>query len=276
MQASDIEIIAIAAGDAIMAFRERGYKKDKKADGSPVTDADLAADDIINQQLTGLTPDLPRITEETWQGTDRGDEPREYWCVDPLDGTKGFINGSRDFTVNISLIRNRYPVLGVIYAPALGRIWAGSEGAAWMRETPAPTASLTLDDFGGAVPINVRAAKKTHPVIITTKSHRSVALDDWISRLHPVSDASVGSSLKFCKLAEGKADLYPRISPTMEWDTAAGQAILEAAGGTMIGADGTRFSYGKAGRLNGTFAAMADIKGSVPDAWHPPQEITHG
>jgi 3'(2'),5'-bisphosphate nucleotidase len=276
MQTSDIEIIAIAAGNAIMALRDQGYKKDEKPDGSPVTEADLAADDIINQQLSRLTPELPRITEETWQNTGSGDEPPEYWCVDPLDGTKSFINGGRDFTVNIALIRDRFPVLGVIYAPVLGRIWAGGDGAAWMREVTTPTASSTPESLGKTVPISVRPAKKTRPVIIATKSHRNTALEDWILRLEPASDFSIGSSLKFCELAEGKADLYPRTSPTMEWDTAAGQAILEAAGGTMIGADGARFFYGKAGRLNGSFAAMAGIDGEIPGGWHPPHGAAHG
>jgi 3'(2'),5'-bisphosphate nucleotidase len=274
MQICDIEKIAIAAGDAILALRDRGYEKKSKTDGSPVTEADLAADDIINQQLALLTPDLPRITEETWHGTDTGDEAAEYWCVDPLDGTRGFINGGSDFTVNIALIRKRFPVLGVIYAPALGRIWAGGDGAASVRDVT-QQGPIAPDDSGKAAPITVRTAQKACPSIIATKSHRSVALEDWISRLNPESDISVGSSLKFCELAEGKADLYPRIGPTMEWDTAAGQAILEAAGGTMINADGERFSYGKTGRLNGAFAAMADTKGAIPEAWHPPHEALH-
>ena len=271
---SEIEHLAISAGNAIMTIRDRSYDKEFKSDGSPVTEADLAADTIINEGLIALTPDLPRITEETWQGDQNKDEPLSYWCVDPLDGTKGFINGGRDFTVNIALIHARFPVLGVIYAPASGLLWAGGTDhdgtvSAWMRncETPLPQ----LADFTSRKPISVHKANIDNPVIVATKAHRSPALENWITTLNASSSAAVGSSLKFCELAEGKADLYPRIGPTMEWDTAAGQAILEAAGGIMLDADGLRFSYGKPGRLNGPFSAMAGLDGDPPTSWIAPQ-----
>ena len=275
----DIEILSVAAGNAIMDIRERGFDKTQKSDGSPVTEADLAADKIINNGLAHLTPDLPRITEETWQSDAPELEPQTYWCVDPLDGTKGFINGGRDFTVNIALIHDRYPVLGVIYAPALGTLWAGGmdhDGtvSSWIRQTKATAPAW--QDFSAQHLIKARSAKTEHPVIVATKAHRSTALEQWINRLNPVSSAAVGSSLKFCELAEGQADLYPRIGPTMEWDTAAGQAILEAAGGMMIDHDGNRFSYGKPGRLNGPFAAMAHMMGQPPQTWIPPQRDHHG
>ncbi len=273
MQITDIETIAITAGHAVMAIRERGFDKSVKADGSPVTEADLAADNIINTCLDDLTPNTPRITEETWDGNNT--EPVSYWCVDPVDGTKGFINGGRDFTVNIALIQNRFPVLGVIYAPAHGTIWAGGcldhAPRSWRRQALTATPPLNLDAFTPAIDIHVRNADRQHPAVVATKAHRSPALEAWINRLSAASSIAVGSSLKFCELATGNADLYPRIGPTMEWDTAAGQAILEAAGGTMIGPDGARFAYGKPGRVNTPFAAMGHVDGIIPDHWHPPE-----
>ena len=276
---SEIENLAILAGNAIMTIRDRSYDKEFKSDGSPVTEADLAADAIINKGLISLTPDLPRITEETWQGDDHNEGPLSYWCVDPLDGTKGFINGGSDFTVNIALIHAHFPVLGVIYAPASGLLWAGGTDknnttSSWMRSTN--KSMPTLADFTDKSPITVRKALIQNPVIVATKAHRSPALESWIATLNASSSAAVGSSLKFCEIAEGKADLYPRIGPTMEWDTAAGQAILEAAGGTMLDADGLRFSYGKTGRLNGPFSAMADIDSSPPSSWIAPQRGQDG
>ena len=260
--------IAIDAGRAIMAVRNRDFNKTMKPDGSPVTEADLAADEIINASLGLLTPDITRITEETWEDDQDQSEPPQYWCVDPLDGTKGFINGGRDFTVNIGLIDNRYPVMGVIYAPALGRIWAGHGDDAWMCDAVADIPK-TLADFTPKTALKARPIQEQHPVIVATKAHRGPALESWISQLDAASSSAVGSSLKFCHLAMGSADLYPRIGPTMEWDTAAGQAILEAAGGTMIGIDGQRFAYGKAGRLNTPFAAMGAVE-TIPSSWYPP------
>ena len=263
--------IALEAGNAILTIRNNGFDKSFKSDGSPVTEADLAADTIINSALAALTPDIPRITEETW--SDNGAEPSVYWCVDPLDGTKGFINGGRDFTVNIALVANHYPELGVIYAPALGKLWVGGKGEAWMA-TSSPSTDANLDDYLAKTPLTARMINRDNPIIVATKAHRSPALEGWINSLNARSSTAVGSSLKFCELAMGHADLYPRIGPTMEWDTAAGQAILEAAGGTMIGSDGRRFAYGKAGRLNTPFSAMGITEGEIPTSWMPPER--HG
>ncbi len=274
MKLTDIETIAIAAGAVIMDIRERGFDKTFKSDGSPVTEADLAADKIITTGLAALSPNIPHITEETWEGDTS--EPQAYWCVDPLDGTKGFINGGRDFTVNIALIEQRYPVLGVIYAPALGTIWAGgiidAAPVSYMRNvTETGTIPHDVKGFTQPTPIRARDIHRDNPDIVATRAHRSTSLENWISRLAPSSSSAVGSSLKFCALATGDADLYPRIGPTMEWDTAAGQAILEAAGGTMIGPNGLRFAYGKPDRLNTPFAAMGQINDDIPKNWHPPK-----
>ncbi len=253
-----IEEIAIAAGNLAMHYRREGLDIGTKADGSPVTQADLAADELIRQKLLHLTPDIAAITEETWDEKD-DPKPETYWCVDPIDGTRGYINGSKEFTINIGLIDQHYPVLGVIYAPALGRIWTGGYGKAGLREA------------GILQPLHTRSTASNHPDILTTKSRRNATLTKWIEGLDAKSAINVGSSLKFCTIAEGKADLYPRTSPTMEWDTAAGQAIVEAAGGCVLNPQGARFSYGKPQRLNGHFAAMGVAAEDAPLNWLAPQ-----
>jgi len=270
-QITQIETIAIDAGNAIMRIRNEGFARNSKADGSPVTEADLAADAIITRGLNSIDASLPAITEESYTGRDH-EEPDAYWCVDPLDGTKGFINGGRDFTVNIALIRHRQPLLGVIYAPAIGTLWAGADGRAWKRQTDTASATASLDDLGPASSISARIVRRETPDVVATRAHRGPALEAWIGRIGADTSVAVGSSLKFCVIAEGGADLYPRIGPTMEWDTAAGQAIVEAAGGLVIGPDGTPFRYGKPGRLNGYFSAMGKVDGAVPTAWIPPHE----
>lgn len=275
-QITHLEAIAVDAGNAIMKIREGGFEQNRKADGSPVTAADLAADQIITSGLLEIAPSLPAITEESYTGSD-DHEPDTYWCVDPLDGTKGYINGGKDFTVNIALISNRHPVLGVIYAPATGTLWAGAENNAWKRQADISCqdtllTEANLDVLGTARPISSRTVRRQEPDVVATRAHRGPALEAWINRIGAGSSVAVGSSLKFCVIAEGEADLYPRIGPTMEWDTAAGQAIVEASGGMVIGPDGNAFSYGKPGRLNGFFAAMGKVNGSVPSEWIPPHE----
>ncbi len=265
-----IEDIAIDAGNAIMKFRDLGFDKNQKNDGSPVTEADLAADKIIKDGLYALAADIPAITEETFNAKDETN-PVQYWCVDPLDGTKGFINGGRDFTVNIALIDQGYPVLGVIYAPAMGVLWGGADGRAWKRMAT-PSGQMTLAGMGDAMSIYARQARLKKPDVVATKAHRSPELENWINIIDAGEAIAVGSSLKFCSIAEGDADLYPRMGPTMEWDTAAGQAILEAAGGQMLAPDGNRFGYGKPGRLNGYFSATAKLDGAIPAHWLPPQQ----
>ena len=269
-----VEALAVEAGNAILAAREHGVESSSKADGSPVTEADLAADTIILEGLRNLAPAIPAITEETYTGQD-AEEPQVYWCVDPLDGTKGFINGGRDFTVNIALIENRAPVLGVIYAPARGELWAGMGGSASKRQAE-PGGDHSLETLGVPVAIEARAARTDYPDIVATRAHRSPELESWIERLGAGEDIAVGSSLKFCILAEGLADLYPRASTTMEWDTAAGQAILEAAGGGVYAPGGKPFGYGKPGRRNGYFAGMARLAGNPPPDWLPPKDEDSG
>jgi 3'(2'), 5'-bisphosphate nucleotidase len=259
------EQLAMDAGLCILDIRAKGAVVETKPDGSPVSNADLAADAIIRDGLNRLTPSIPIISEETWT-EDTDDDPDCYWCVDPLDGTRGFLNGGRDFTVNIALIDKKHPVLGVIMAPAHQKIWFSDGLIAAKRQWdnphhPDPTPKQI---------ITTRISPPDQPVVVTTMSRRSQILQDWLDRINPGDYLAVGSSLKFCVLAEGKADLYPRIGTTMEWDTAAGQAILEAAGGTMIDNDGQRFFYGKAGRKNARFSAMGSISAPIPAHWHAP------
>ena len=259
------EQLAMDAGLCILDIRAKGAVVETKPDGSPVSNADLAADAIIRDGLNRLTPSIPIISEETWT-EDTDDDPDCYWCVDPLDGTRGFLNGGRDFTVNIALIDKKHPVLGVIMAPAHQKIWFSDGLIAAKRQWdnphhPDPTTKQI---------IATRISPPDQPVVVTTMSRRSQILQDWLDRINPGDYLAVGSSLKFCVLAEGKADLYPRIGTTMEWDTAAGQAILEAAGGTMIDNDGKRFFYGKAGRKNARFSAMGSISTPIPAHWHAP------
>lgn len=266
---SGIEEMAIEAGNVILAIRSKGITRTDKQDGSPVTEADMAADQLIRDRLAQLAPGITAITEESWEAAEQQGEPEQYWCVDPLDGTKGFINGGSDFTVNIALIRNRCPRLGVIYAPALGCLWAADGKKAW-RRSARPAADHSLASLGTATRILARPAKLEKPRVVATRAHRTAALEDWLQRIDPSEAVAVGSSLKFCTIAEGKADLYPRIGPTMEWDTAAGQSIVETAGGTMVSSGGAPFLYGKPGRLNGYFTVTAKLAGPVPVNWLPP------
>lgn len=264
-----VEHLAMDAGRRILEIRGKGATVETKPDGSPVSDADLAADEMICRGLERLTPSIPIISEETW--TEESDnQPDCYWCVDPLDGTRGFLNGGGDFTVNIALVSDKHPVLGVIMAPARQMIWLSDGHVAVKRYWE----DASQPDPSPQQIITTRKTSPEKPVVITTMSKRNQLLQTWLDLLNPGAYLSVGSSLKFCVLAEGKADLYPRIGTTMEWDTAAGQAILEAAGGTMIDDTGKRFSYGKARRRNAQFTAMGSWDHPVPANWLPPTDLS--
>lgn len=256
-----LETLAIEAGLAIMAIRGRGAEVREKPDSSPVTDADEAAERIIIAGLRNLLPGVPIVAEESMSAGE-GPDQREtrganamFWLVDPLDGTKEFVRGNGEFTVNIALIRDGLPVAGVVFAPALGRLYAGAEGAG------ASLMELTPDGSSEWRPITVRDAPAEALVAIASKSHRLPQTDALLARLPLGESRAVGSSLKFCVLAEGAADIYPRFGETMEWDTAAGQAVLLAAGGRMVTWDGRPFTYGKPDYRNPGFLAH----GRLPD-----------
>jgi 3'(2'), 5'-bisphosphate nucleotidase len=243
-------LIAIRAGRAIMRVRETGTSTQYKGDGSPVTAADLAADEIIRHCLERNVPELPVITEETCTSRAIVDAER-FILVDPLDGTKEFIQGTPEFTVNIALIEHGKPVAGAVYAPALRRLYIGGSNAY----------RLEVDDhdadpsFGGMHPIEVRRPPEAGWRVVVSRSHLDGATRQWIER-HTVSELKPsGSSLKFCAVAEGEADVYPRLAPTMEWDTAAGHAVLLAAGGCVTDLDGQPMQYGKSEFRNGDFIA---------------------
>jgi len=237
--------IAKKAGDAIMLHYGQPVDVERKADKSPVTKADLAAHDVIVAELGQLTPDIPIISEEHHDHV-LPDRVQQFWLVDPLDGTKSFIRGTGEFTVNIGLIENGVPVLGVIYIPVECMMYWGATGmGAWKQK-----------DHEKAHAIATRAVPADGVAAVVSLSHLDPQTEQYLGPLNISSRISASSSLKFCRVAEGQADLYPRFGPTMEWDTAAGHAIAVAAGGRVECPDGSAFCYGKEGLRNGPFVVF--------------------
>jgi 3'(2'), 5'-bisphosphate nucleotidase len=249
--------IAVEAGGAIMAIYERGCAPDAKADGSPVTEADLSAERIVLQRLRELAPRIPVLAEEeaaAGRMPDMG-AADTFILVDPLDGTREFIAHNGEFTVNIALVSHGIPVAGAVYAPVLDTLWVGGRSAVAMTIAPGQPIAAARQHRSLAV----RSAPEAL-VAVASRSHGDPTTETILARL-PVSERiSAGSSLKFCTIAEGRADIYPRCGPTMEWDTAAGHAVLSAAGGTVVTLNGAPFLYGKAGAgwKNGGFIAYGD------------------
>ncbi|MEM7058278.1 MAG: 3'(2'),5'-bisphosphate nucleotidase CysQ [Pseudomonadota bacterium] len=245
--------IALTAGAAIMNIYDSGdLETQSKSDDSPVTAADLAADRMIGAGLSAAFPDIPIVTEEGADSHALSGAER-FFLVDPLDGTKEFIQRRGEFTVNIALIEDGSPVAGVVYAPAKGRIFrtmgTGAEELAVADHVLVP---------GSAKALTVADPDNAALRVIASKSHRDQATDDYISKFSIAEVKSAGSSLKFCLLAAGEADFYPRLGRTMEWDTAAGHAVLNAAGGIVLRFnDHAPLSYGKPGWENPHFLAMA-------------------
>lgn len=242
--------LACEAGEAILkVYGEVDPAVEYKRDNSPLTQADLASHHVIAAGLGNLTPDWPVLSEESSQipFEQRRDWPR-FWMVDPLDGTKEFLRRNGEFTVNIALIEAGVPILGVVYAPALAKLFYAARGCgAWSQEG------------GNALPL--RAAKSANGVlrVVVSRSHGSGEenLDRFTGAAERCEFVPMGSSLKFCLVAEGLADLYPRTGPTMEWDTAAAHCVLEQAGGSMTGLGGEPFAYNKPSLLNPGFVASA-------------------
>jgi len=247
----DIAEAAREAGEAILTIVRRGFEIEAKQDSSPVTEADRAAELIILAALARAAPGVPVIAEEQVAAGHIPAHEDTYFLVDPLDGTKEFVRGGDDYTVNIGLIQDGGPRLGVVFAPATGRLYAGSVGSgAWVEGS------------------NGREEIRTRPkcgrlTAVASRSHLNQATVDYLQRAVGECDyVAIGSSLKFCLVAEGQADIYPRASPTSEWDTAAGHAILLAAGGLVDGPDGGTLRYGKRAFLNRAFVATS--------GWKPP------
>lgn len=235
----------VKAGAAILAVKRDRMSVDGKPDGSPVTEADLASDRIIAESLAHLCPDIPVLSEERvhlasppYSGS--------FFVIDPLDGTKEFISRNGEFTVNIALIQDGAPLLGVVYAPAIGRLFAGLDGE-----------TAYVEDAGGRRPIRCRAAPAEGITVVASRSHGdAAALDAFLGTRKVASLKNAGSSLKLCLVAAGEADLYPRLGRTMEWDIAAGHAVLAAAGGRVTDVAGAPLRYGKPGFENPHFVAM--------------------
>lgn len=236
---SVFERLAVAAGAAIMDVYAGPIEVAAKADSSPVTEADRRAEAIILGGLRETWPEIPCVAEEE---VSAGNVPeigeRPFFLVDPLDGTREFVNRREDFTVNIALVVAGVPVAGVVYAPAQRELFSGA----------GDTASRSVVDSSGTIGARAAIAVRTAaqpPVIVASRSHRTPETDNIIARFPGAELVSVGSSLKFCLLAAGEADLYPRLGRTMEWDTAAGDAVLRAAGGTTLTLEGHPLTYGK-------------------------------
>ena len=247
----DLAVAATEAGDAILEIVRRGFDVETKNDSSPVTEADRAAELIILAGLARAAPGIPVIAEEEVAAGRIPAHDETYFLVDPLDGTKEFVRGGDDYTVNIGLIEHGTPKLGVVFAPATGRLHGGCVGeGAW------------VDEGQGRRPIYTRARGEL-TTAVASKSHLNQATVDYLeAAVGNCGYVSIGSSLKFCILAEGQADIYPRAAPTSEWDPAAGHAILLAAGGLVDGPDGAPLRYGKRAFLNRAFVATS--------GWKPP------
>ena len=233
------ERLALEAGRVVMEVFHTGIQVTDKADASPVTQADHAAERVILKGLRAAYPDVPCVAEEeVAEGVDPPELGKVFFLVDPLDGTKEFVRRHTDFTVNIALIRDGAPEIGVVYAPCTGRFFSGRPGRAEAFEARDGKAVSERHR------IHVREGRQPL-TIVASRSHRTSETDAFIKKVAAAEIVSVGSSLKFCLVAAGEADLYPRFGRTMEWDTAAGDAVLRAAGGNTHTLDGKPLVYGK-------------------------------
>ncbi|PPR60646.1 MAG: 3'(2'),5'-bisphosphate nucleotidase CysQ [Alphaproteobacteria bacterium MarineAlpha4_Bin2] len=248
---SRIETLAIEAGETIMKIYDEEFTPKYKTDYSPVTEADTEAERIIISGLAKILPTVPVVAEEAFAA---GHSPKisggRFWLVDPLDGTHEFIDKNGEFTVNIALVENQRPICGVVHAPALDKTYTGIVGMSACIRT------------GGSAhnKIEVRPPPEAGVIVVASRRHGDPKrIEKLLEGRHVSETRYAGSSLKFCLVAEGEADLYPRFGRTMEWDTAAGQAVLEAAGGRVTKLDGAPFIYAKAGFENPHFIAWGGI-----------------
>lgn len=241
----EIIVVARSAGDEVLEVYAGECAAETKADGSPVTEADHRAQAVICARLERLAPEIPIVAEEDGRGHAKGASAERFWLVDPLDGTKEFLSRNGEFTVNIALVEGGRPILGVVLAPALGRLFAGGEGA-----------GALIEDGGERRDIEARHVPPEGPTVVSSRSHGDPeALRRCLGERKLGASICAGSSLKFCLVAAGEADLYPRLGRTMEWDTAAGDAIVRAAGGTVTDLEGQPLLYGKPEFENPHFVA---------------------
>jgi len=251
----DIKALAHKAGEAILGvYSSADFGTTFKEEGSPLTLADKAANEIIVAGLKRLTPDVPVLSEESKAAP--YEERKAWdrlWIVDPLDGTKEFIKRNGEFTVNIALVEDGSPVLGVVYAPVLKTTYYGAKGMGAFRQKDGEPERISVADYSAGGPLKV----------VASRSHRGEELDRFLERVGDHEVLSMGSSLKFCLVAEGSAHIYPRLGPTMEWDTAAAQSVVEAAGGQVTTLDGVALGYNREDLLNPYFM----VTGNPPFPW---------
>jgi len=244
-------MIAKDAGAAIMEFYNGDFEIELKGDDSPLTCADKASHKVIVAVLQKHFPDIPILSEE---GKDISYDERKnwqrFWLVDPLDGTKEFIKRNGEFTVNIALIENQAPVAGVVYVPAQDKLyWGCKQEGAWTKMGAEPQRKISVK----------KPDLEKGLTVVMSRSHPSPELEEYLKEIRVAEALPVGSSLKLCTVAEGRADLYPRLGPTMEWDTAAGHAVVVAAGGSVKTSDGEVLSYNKKNLLNPYFIVKGEV-----------------
>ena len=250
--------LASEAGRVVMDVYATDFDVRRKADSSPVSEADEAAEALLVPGVEKLLPGVPILAEEAVSRDGLVDVGDEFVLIDPLDGTKEFVSRNGEFTVNVALVRSGVPVAGCVFAPAIGRMFVGGT-----------TASAGAVDPGAPLPDLQPVATRAYPadglVAVTSRSHLDDDTKDFVARVCASATRDAGSSLKFCLVATGEADVYPRFGPTMEWDTAAGHAVVTAAGGQVLRPDGSPFRYGKAdeGFRNGAFV----VWGQQPVVW---------
>jgi 3'(2'), 5'-bisphosphate nucleotidase len=232
----------LKAGGCNDPDRQRG-----KADKSPVTDADEAAEALLMAAIGALDPHAVIVGEEASAAGVQPDASARFWLIDPLDGTRDFVEGGPDYSVNVGLVEDGVPTLGLVCHPPSGTLWTGARGLGAWKEAPGTPRTR----------IHARPLASP-PVVVTSRSHLDQRTRAWVAAIPGAESRPSGSSLKFCLLAEGAADVYPRYGATSEWDTAAADALLRAAGGTTLAAGGLPLGYGKAGYLNSSFLALAD------------------
>jgi 3'(2'), 5'-bisphosphate nucleotidase len=242
--------LAHDAAAAILAVYEHAFEVERKSDASPVTAADIAAHHILVAGLEALTPDIPVLSEEAAEDAawNIRREWRRLWLVDPLDGTREFVKRNGEFTVNLALIEDGEAIFGIVQAPVTGELWHATRGGPALRRD-------------GEHEFAVRSRRPaTAPLrVAASRSHRDTRTEAFIARMGETEPMGLGSSLKFCRLADGGMDVYPRFGPTSEWDTAAGQVVLEAAGGVVVDAKGRPLRYNQRDTLlNGDFLAIGD------------------
>ena len=246
----DVVALAREAGRAILGIYAQAFTVQEKSDQSPLTEADLAAERILAAGLRRLAPEVPVLSEESeavaWKTRSTWDW---LWVVDPLDGTREFVQRNGEFTVNVALVHRHRPVLGVVHAPVLETDYYACDGYGAFR-----SAGNVM-----ARPIRVQVPAARPVRVVGSRSHRGSSLDTFLERIGPHELVATGSSLKFCLVADGSADVYPRLGPTSEWDTAAGQCVLEQAGGQVVDLDGRPLAYNaRPELLNPHFVAFGD------------------